>query len=94
VLLPTVEALLFLSEAMCLLARRSEHQPHLGGFWCLIGYFVRTGDAHSRPASRGALVGRVLRRDEVIGTTSAEDAFAVANAILAHDERVVGLLGD
>jgi hypothetical protein len=65
-----------------------------GGFWFLIGYFVRTGDAHSRPASRGALVGRVLRRDKVIGTTSADDAFAVADAILAHDERVVELLGD
>jgi hypothetical protein len=34
-----------------------------------------------------------LRRDKVIGTTSADDAFAVADAILAHDERVVELLG-
>lgn len=51
-------------------------------------------DAHSRPASRSALVGRVLRRDEAVGTAYAEDAFAVADAILAHDERVVELLGD
>ena len=34
------------SEAMCLLASRSELQLHLGGFWYLIGDFVRTGARH------------------------------------------------
>jgi hypothetical protein len=50
-------------------------------------------DAETRPSSSNSLVGRALRRDEVIGTTSAQDAFALADAVLAQDERVAELLG-
>src|SRR5271163_3154839 len=39
-------------------------------------------DANIRPFSKGPLVGRALRRDEVIGTSAAQDAFAVADAVL------------
>jgi hypothetical protein len=50
-------------------------------------------DAQARPFSNSPLVGRVLRREDVIGTSFAQDAFAVADAILAQDERVAELLG-
>ena len=50
-------------------------------------------DADTRPASDRRLVGRALRRDEVIGTDAARDAFAIADAILAQDKRVAELLG-
>ena len=50
-------------------------------------------DAETRPASSNSVVGRALRRDEVIATASAQDAFAIADAVLAHDERVAELLG-
>jgi Transposase IS66 family len=50
-------------------------------------------DAQTRPASGSPLVGRALRRDDVIGTASAQEAFAIADAVLAQDERVVELLG-
>jgi hypothetical protein len=49
-------------------------------------------DATSRPTSRSPLVGRALRRDEVVGTSFADDAFAVADAVLAQDPRVAELL--
>jgi len=58
------------------------------------GPSVMVIDANARPASRSPLVGRALRRDEVIGTSSAQDAFAIADAVLAQDERVAELLGD
>ncbi|MFA5119616.1 hypothetical protein [Zavarzinia sp.] len=51
-------------------------------------------DAAGRPVSASSLVGRALRRDEVIGTSLAGEAFAVADAILALDPRVAELLGD
>ena len=50
-------------------------------------------DAETRPFSRNSLVGRALRRNEVIGTPVAQEAFAVADAILSKDERVAELLG-
>ena len=50
-------------------------------------------DAQARPFSNSPLVGRVLRREDVIGTSFAQDAFAVADAVLAQDDRVAELLG-
>lgn len=50
-------------------------------------------DANIRPFSSSPLVGRALRRDEVIGTSAAQDAFAVADAVLAQDQRVAEILG-
>ena len=50
-------------------------------------------DADNRPFSSSTLVGRALRRDEVIGTSAAQNAFAVADAVLAQDERVAEILG-
>jgi hypothetical protein len=40
------------------------------------------------------LVGRALRRDDVIDTSFAQDAFAIADAVLAKDARVAELLGE
>lgn len=51
-------------------------------------------DANTRPVSRSPLVGQMLRRDDVIGTGFAQDAFAIADAVLAHDDRAAELLGD
>lgn len=48
-------------------------------------------DADRRAFSRSRLVGRALRRDEVIGTAHADEVFAVCDAILAKDERVAEL---
>jgi hypothetical protein len=50
-------------------------------------------DAEKRPFSKTALVGEALRRDQVIGTPRAADAFAIADAVLDHDERIAELLG-
>ena len=50
-------------------------------------------DANARPFSRSPLIGKALRRDEVIGTPHAQEAFAIANAVLAQDERVAELIG-
>lgn len=50
-------------------------------------------DAEARLASSNPLVGRALSRGEVIGTHFAEDAFAIADAVLAQDDRVAELLG-
>jgi hypothetical protein len=50
-------------------------------------------DAQTRSASSTPLLGRPLRRDDVIGTASAQEAFTIADAILAQDERVLELLG-
>ena len=51
-------------------------------------------DADTRAFSRSPLVGRALRRDDVLGTLLAQDIFAVADAVLAKDERMTELLGD
>jgi hypothetical protein len=50
-------------------------------------------DADTSPVSRSSLVGRALRRHEVIGTPLAQDVFAIADAVLALDHRVAELLG-
>jgi hypothetical protein len=50
-------------------------------------------DGHQRPSAKSELVGHVLRRDEVVGQPIAKQAFAVVDAILAQDSRVLELLG-
>src|SRR4051812_21661400 len=46
-------------------------------------------DAEGRPAAKpGALAGRALRRDQVVGTPLAADVFAMLDAIWANDRRV------
>jgi hypothetical protein len=50
-------------------------------------------DANTRHVSSSPFVGRALRRNEVIGTSAAQDAFAIADAVLAQDQRVAELLG-
>jgi hypothetical protein len=50
-------------------------------------------DANTRPFSSSELVGQALYRDEVIGNTIAGDAFAIADAILAQDDRIAELIG-
>ena len=50
-------------------------------------------DAETRPVADKSLVGKALRRDEVIGTPIAENAFAIVDAILAQDKRVAELPG-
>jgi len=50
-------------------------------------------DASARPVAESPLVGRALNRNEVVGTSTAKSAFAVADAILAHDQRIAELLG-
>ena len=51
-------------------------------------------DAAQRPVARNTeLVGRALRREDVIETPLATEAFAIADAILEQDERVAELLG-
>jgi hypothetical protein len=50
-------------------------------------------DANTRPTLRSPLVGQALCREEVIGTPLAQNAFAIADAVLAQDDRVAELLG-
>ena len=50
-------------------------------------------DAGSRSFSRSSLIGKVLARDEVIGTPIAKQVFNIADAILAQDDRIAELLG-
>jgi hypothetical protein len=50
-------------------------------------------DGHNRPSAKSELVGRVLRRAEVVGQPISKEAFAVVDAILAQDSRVLELLG-
>ena len=50
-------------------------------------------DAQERPTAKSELVGRVLRRSEVVGQPIAKRAFAAVDAILAQDARVLELLG-
>jgi hypothetical protein len=46
-------------------------------------------DAEGRPAAKpGALANRALRRDQVIGTPLAAEAFAMLDAIWLHDRRI------
>jgi hypothetical protein len=50
-------------------------------------------DANTRPISRSPLVGQAMCRKEVIDTPLAQNAFAIADAVLAQDNRVAELLG-
>lgn len=50
-------------------------------------------DAETRPVADPSFVGRALRRDDVIGTTTADKVFAIADAVLAQDERIAEILG-
>jgi hypothetical protein len=49
-------------------------------------------DAEGRPAADSELVGRVLRRADVIGRPIADEAFGIVDAVLAQDARVAELL--
>lgn len=48
-------------------------------------------DAPGRQFAENELVGRALRREDVIGRPLAAKVFALANAILFHDDRLEGL---
>ncbi len=48
-------------------------------------------DADSRPAAKSDLVGRALKRADVLGQPIAQRAFAVLDAILLRDPRVAEL---
>lgn len=50
-------------------------------------------DAGTRPVAKGGIADKALRRDEVIGTSIAQEAFRVVDAVLAQDDRVAELLG-
>jgi hypothetical protein len=50
-------------------------------------------DAADRDVAASELVGHVLHRSAVIGQPIADQAFAIVDAVLAQDDRVVELLG-
>ena len=50
-------------------------------------------DSSARPVAENELVGQALRRAEVVVRPIAERAFAIADAVLARDERVAELSG-
>lgn len=50
-------------------------------------------DAQDRPFSASPLVGKILRREDVIGTALAKSIFDIADAVLMKDKRVLELLG-
>jgi hypothetical protein len=50
-------------------------------------------DAEHRRTLLGTVAEKVLARAEVIGTALAQDAFAIADPVLAQDTRVAELLG-
>ena len=50
-------------------------------------------DASSRSFSHSSLIGKVLCRNDVVSTPLAQQAFAIADAVLAQDDRVAELLG-
>jgi hypothetical protein len=76
-------------------AATAEHRRALALSYRLLdsGPSMMVIDASTRPFSRSGVVGRPLRRDEVIGTPAAQEAFAIADAILAQDTRITELLG-
>ena len=51
-------------------------------------------DASQRPFAQNELVGRALRRDEVMGTGIATDAFALVDAIWLQDKRIGEVTGE
>ena len=50
-------------------------------------------DSAGRPAADPGMVGRALRRAEVVGQAVAAEAFAVADAVLSQDARIAEVLG-
>lgn len=50
-------------------------------------------DCADRPANVRNMVGRALTRAEVVGRPVAGEAFPVADAVLAQDDRVIEVLG-
>ncbi|MCE9638513.1 MAG: hypothetical protein K8T90_22660 [Planctomycetes bacterium] len=50
-------------------------------------------DSGGRPAADPAIVGRALTRTEVVGQSIVDEAFPVADAVLAQDARIAELLG-
>jgi hypothetical protein len=54
--------------------------PDGGGFMII--------DSGTRPANSRELCGRALRREEVIGTPFAQEAFQLVDAIWLHDPRI------
>jgi len=50
-------------------------------------------DANQRPISKSPLVGHARSRNEVVGTSVAQEGFTVADAVLRDDTRVAELLG-
>jgi hypothetical protein len=73
----------------------SEHRSALAMEYSLLdtGPSMIVVDAGARSFSRSPLVGNVLRRDQVVGSEVARDAFSIADAILGQDDRVAELLG-
>ena len=45
-------------------------------------------DANERPIASSGLVGRALRREEVIGTNLASETFGIFDAVLLNDPRL------
>ncbi|MDP2605701.1 MAG: hypothetical protein Q8S00_24420 [Deltaproteobacteria bacterium] len=58
-------------------------RPGGGGFTLI--------DSETRPANSRALCGRALKREEVIGTLFAQEAFQLVDAIWLHDPRILEL---
>lgn len=56
-------------------------------YWPEKGSFMVI-DAGERPVSKSSLIGRALRRDEVIGTEIADYAFDVVDAVFLQDKRL------
>ena len=50
-------------------------------------------DATERPIAAGDLVGRALRREEVIDTPLAKQAFDIIDAIWLQDQRIEEIRG-
>jgi hypothetical protein len=50
-------------------------------------------DASSRPVSENTLVGRALRRDEVVGTALAKTVFALTDVVWLQDDRIAEVRG-
>ena len=57
-----------------------DHGPDGGGFTIT--------DSEARPANSRQLCGRALKREEVIGTPFAQEAFQLVDAICLHDPRI------
>ena len=50
-------------------------------------------DAAERPVSRSDLVGRSLKREEVVGTPTATHVFAMVDHLWLHERRIAEITG-